>query len=127
VHIELDEEEVHILSKSATAGAPPTAAEAHSTADAPLTAEAPSPACASAKEEILIGNFKDISLEIDQRVRNLGLYPVPRFFLGSSLVQKIPNFVAARRPVTDDEWSQDLEGCSHNSGLGKASKKKQRS
>jgi hypothetical protein len=88
VHIELNDEERHMLQVSAQA-------------------------MVFDKEEVLIMNFKDISKEIERRGKTLGLPPVSRFHRGTELIRKIPNYVAPRRPVTDDEWSeQELSGSS---------------
>jgi hypothetical protein len=59
------------------------------------------------KSEVVIANFKDISREFAKRSRHLSLPPVQGFKMGGALIRKIPNYVAPRRPVTDDEWSED--------------------
>jgi hypothetical protein len=58
------------------------------------------------KSEVTIANFRDISREIKKRCKELGLAPVQGFTAGD-LIRKIPNYVAPRRPVTDDEWSEE--------------------
>ncbi len=59
------------------------------------------------KEEVLIMNYKDITREIERRAKNLGLPTVSGFHQGANLIRKIPNYVAPRRPLTDDEWSEE--------------------
>jgi hypothetical protein len=59
------------------------------------------------KSEVLIADYRDISREFAKRSKDLGLLPVQGFKMGGARIRKIPNYVAPRRPVTDDEWSED--------------------